>query len=80
MKIAHSEIVHIFSNPYIPGEETAEESAADVENSISLSPRNSESAYVSWQISETQKQALQDSGSPLALRLYDVTYKIQVPH
>ncbi|MGF1958331.1 MAG: DUF4912 domain-containing protein [Aulosira sp. DedVER01a] len=82
VKIARSAIVRVFSNPYIPGEETAE-SAAYVEDSISLTLRDSESAYVSWQISDNQKQALQDSGSQLTLRLYDVTdldLSYQNPH
>jgi phosphate transport system substrate-binding protein len=73
VKIAHSEIVRVFSNSYIPGEETADSSQANVEDSISLTPRNAESAYVSWEISDNQKQALQGSGSSLALRLYDVS-------
>ncbi len=62
-----------FSNPYIPGEETPEESAANVEDNISLIPQNSESVEACWQISDVNKQVLEQSGCPLSLRLYDVT-------
>ncbi|WP_166507458.1 DUF4912 domain-containing protein [Nostoc sp. 106C] len=73
IKIARSGIVRVFSNPYIPGEETADESEANVEDSISFTPQTSESADVSWQISDVNKQALEQTGCQLALRLYDVT-------
>ncbi|OUL19604.1 hypothetical protein BV372_33425, partial [Nostoc sp. T09] len=72
-KIASSAIVRVFSNPYIPGEETADESETNVEDRVSFTPRTSESADAAWQISDANKQALEQSGCQLALRLYDVT-------
>ncbi|MEH1977263.1 MAG: DUF4912 domain-containing protein [Nostoc sp.] len=53
----------------IPEEEIPEE-----ESSIVLTPRTPKWAYVSWHISKTQSEALQQQGaSQLVVRLYDVT-------
>ncbi|MEH1830460.1 MAG: DUF4912 domain-containing protein [Nostoc sp.] len=53
----------------IPEEEIPEE-----ESSIVLTPRTPKWAYVSWHISKTQAEALQQQGgSQLVVRLYDVT-------
>ncbi len=75
--LATSEIVRIFS---LPDSDTTVENAtafnqlqADTESSIVITVRTPESADVSWQISETQKQALHNAGWHLALRLCDVT-------
>ena len=46
----------------------------DVESSIAIAPRTAKWAYVSWNVSDTQKKAVQQEGvCQLALRLYDVT-------
>ncbi|MBD2346048.1 DUF4912 domain-containing protein [Anabaena subtropica] len=53
---------------------TAELEDEEEESSIILKPRNSEWAYVSWYVSLTDQQRLQEQGiSELALQLYDVT-------
>jgi phosphate transport system substrate-binding protein len=56
----------------------------DITTSVVFTPRTSKWAYVSWQISDTEKQALQNEGvSQLVLRLYDVTgidLSYQAPH
>jgi phosphate transport system substrate-binding protein len=45
-----------------------------ITNSINLTPLDPQQALATWQISETDKQALQtQGGTQLALRLYDVT-------
>ncbi|WGV27475.1 DUF4912 domain-containing protein [Halotia branconii] len=46
---------------------------ADTESSIILTPRTFEWADASWRVSEIHKQVLRDTGSKLALRLYDVS-------
>ncbi|MCW5312872.1 DUF4912 domain-containing protein [Nostoc sp. KVJ3] len=86
--IARSAIAHIFSPVPTdsPVEEVAlarepainlvdeEEKSSEEESSISLTPRTPKWAYVSWHISQTQNQALQQQGgSQLVVRLYDVT-------
>ncbi len=46
----------------------------DVESSIAIAPRTAKWAYVSWNVSDSQKKAVQQEGvCQLALRLYDVT-------
>ncbi|BAY90631.1 MULTISPECIES: DUF4912 domain-containing protein [unclassified Tolypothrix] len=67
--IDRSETVRVFSSPYTT-EEAADSQVAD---KVSLSPQSLHSANVSWQISDTTQQKLQESGSQLTLRLYDVT-------
>uniref|UniRef100_UPI00384F1C0D DUF4912 domain-containing protein n=1 Tax=Atlanticothrix silvestris TaxID=2840444 RepID=UPI00384F1C0D len=85
--LATSDIVRIFSlppeeikdtdatveNTFIGGVAAFEELQADAESSIILSPQAADWAGVSWDVSETHKQVLQDAGLQLALRLYDVT-------
>ncbi|MDZ7961123.1 MAG: DUF4912 domain-containing protein [Aulosira sp. DedQUE10] len=66
--IDRSEIVRVFS-PHI----TETEPITNVEDKVNLTPQNSESAHVSWQISDKTQQILHNSASQLALRLYDVT-------
>lgn len=46
----------------------------DVESSIAIAPRTAKWAYVSWNVNDSQKKAVQQEGvCQLALRLYDVT-------
>jgi phosphate transport system substrate-binding protein len=81
--IARSTIVRVFSpvntdntveNASLLDETAVSLVDADEENSIVLTPSSSTSADVSWEISDTTKQALrQQGGSHLILRLYDVT-------
>ncbi|WP_339375756.1 DUF4912 domain-containing protein [Calothrix sp. NIES-2098] len=73
VRIARSAIVRVFSNPYIPSEDTDDLAATNVKDSISFIPQTSELATASWRISDANKQALQDTGCQLALRLYDVS-------
>ncbi|MBD2571311.1 substrate-binding domain-containing protein [Anabaena lutea] len=55
-------------------EEVTNWSDAIGDGSIVFTPRTPKWAYVSWYVSETQKQALQNKGGNfLAVRLYDVT-------
>jgi phosphate transport system substrate-binding protein len=72
--LARSEIVRIFSP--ISTENAVDlpqtHDAQDYSNVVFTS-RTPKWAYVSWQLSDTDKQALQKAGSQLALRLYDVT-------
>ncbi|MEH2457225.1 DUF4912 domain-containing protein [Nostoc sp.] len=52
----------------------AQENSSEEESSIVVTPRTPKWAYVSWYISKTQNQALQQQGgSQLVVRLYDVT-------
>ncbi|BAY29490.1 hypothetical protein NIES2107_13330 [Nostoc carneum NIES-2107] len=67
--IDRSETVRVFSSPYTT-EEAADTQVAD---KVTLSPQSLHSANVSWQISEATQQKLQESGSQLTLRLYDIT-------
>ncbi|QLE57808.1 DUF4912 domain-containing protein [Nostoc sp. TCL26-01] len=64
--------------------ETADLPDEEEESSIVLRPRSPEWAYVSWYISPSDRQKLEDAGSPeLALHLYDVTeldLSYQTPH
>ncbi|MBH8561413.1 DUF4912 domain-containing protein [Nostoc sp. CENA67] len=71
--IARSAIVRVFSPPHTDDTVANELPAEDEHSSVVLTPRTPLWAEVSWQISETDKQALHGAGSPLALRLYDVT-------
>jgi phosphate transport system substrate-binding protein len=86
LTLVTSEIVRVFSLPpedaqdpkvenNLVGYTTAFNSInVDEQSIIILTPRTPKWAYVSWQISETQKQALRHANiSQLALRLYDVT-------
>jgi phosphate transport system substrate-binding protein len=81
--IARSSTVRVFSHP---GVETATDDSPheEITTNIVLTSRTPKWAYVAWQISDTQKQDLQNSGvSQLALRLYDVTgidLSYQSPH
>jgi phosphate transport system substrate-binding protein len=85
--IARSAVVRFFS-PVLPDpivddipitDETdinwdVEEEITEEESSIILTPRTSQWADVSWQISETKKAELQQQGgSQLVVRLYDAT-------
>ncbi len=67
--IDRSEVVRVFSSPYT----TDEEPDTLVADKVTISPQSSHSAIISWQFSDTTQQQLQDSGSHLTLRLYDVT-------
>ncbi|MEH2362262.1 DUF4912 domain-containing protein [Nostoc sp.] len=86
--IAHSAIVHVFGpvhpDPTVENvaltSETAiglidaQENSSEEESSIVVTPRTPKWAYVSWYISKTQNEALQQQGgSQLVVRLYDVT-------
>ncbi|MEH1963400.1 MAG: DUF4912 domain-containing protein [Nostoc sp.] len=96
--IAHSAIVHVFGpvhpDPRVEnvaltsetaiGLVDAQENSSEKESSIVVTPRTPKWAYVSWYISKTQNQALQQQGgSQLVVRLYDVTgidLSYQSPH
>ncbi|MER3587642.1 MAG: hypothetical protein C4322_04310, partial [Mastigocladus sp. ERB_26_1] len=53
---------------------TAKPKDVESENIIVLTPRTPKWAYVSWQVSDAAKQALQEQGgSQFTLRLYDAT-------
>lgn len=55
-------------------EENAAAMETDAGSSIVLTPRTPKWAYVSWELSDTEKETLrQQGGSQLAVRLYDVT-------
>ena len=81
--IAHSAIVRVFNpvhpDPTVENVALTRETAIGLvdsqeESSITLTPRTPKWAYVSWYISPTQNQALQqEGGSQLVVRLYDVT-------
>ncbi|MEH1892476.1 MAG: DUF4912 domain-containing protein [Nostoc sp.] len=86
--IARSAIVRVFNpvhtNPTVEnvalasqtpiGLIEAQEEISEEESSVALTPRTPKWAYVSWYISKTQKEALQQQGgSQLLVRLYDVT-------
>ncbi|MGF1935169.1 MAG: DUF4912 domain-containing protein [Nostoc sp. ChiQUE02] len=86
--IARSAIVRVFSpvhpDPIVDEVEIADETDVDFvdaeeeigeeESSLVLTPRTSQWAEVSWEISETKKLALrQQGGYQLVVRLYDVT-------
>ncbi|MEH2380821.1 MAG: DUF4912 domain-containing protein [Nostoc sp.] len=86
--IARSAIVHVFGpvhpDPTVENvaltSETAiglvdgQENSSEEESSIVVTPRTPKWAYVSWYISKTQNEALQQQGgSQLVVRLYDVT-------
>ncbi|MCC5622817.1 DUF4912 domain-containing protein [Nostoc sp. CHAB 5715] len=68
----------------IAAETSADLIEAEEESSILLTPHTSTSAHVSWEISELTKAALlQQGGSQLVVRLYDVTgidLSYQTPH
>ncbi|MEA5567011.1 DUF4912 domain-containing protein [Anabaena sp. UHCC 0399] len=73
VKIARSDVVRVFSRPYIENL-VVDDSIEDEESQIFFISRTPKWAYVSWQISEMRQQMLRDAGiSQLALRLYDVT-------
>ncbi|MDZ8256917.1 DUF4912 domain-containing protein [Nostoc sp. ChiQUE01b] len=81
--IARSAIVRVFSpvnpDPVVDDLAIADQTDVDLvdvqeESSIVLTPRTSQWAEVSWEISAAKKAALQQQGgSQLAVRLYDVT-------
>ncbi|MEJ6481320.1 DUF4912 domain-containing protein [Nostoc punctiforme UO1] len=86
--IARSAIARVFSpvptdstveNGVLPSETAinlvdVEEKSSEEESNILLTPRTPKWAYVSWHISQTQNKALlQQGGSQLVVRLYDVT-------
>ncbi|MEH2263866.1 DUF4912 domain-containing protein [Nostoc sp.] len=78
--IARSGIVRFFSpvhsDPIVDYLATTDETDIHLEeeSSISLTPYTYTSAHVSWEISETKKEALrQQGGSQLIVQLYDVT-------
>jgi phosphate transport system substrate-binding protein len=83
VSIARSATVRVFSHPNIESE-TANSPDEEIAASVVITPRTPKWAYVSWQISDTQQQALQNARvSQLVLRLYDVTgvdLSYQVPH
>jgi phosphate transport system substrate-binding protein len=71
--LGRSAIVRVFS-PVKPDPIVEEKVDTQEESTIVLTPRTPKWAYVSWYISPTEKQALQQQGaSQLAVRLYDVT-------
>ncbi|MBD2353594.1 DUF4912 domain-containing protein [Tolypothrix sp. FACHB-123] len=72
VKIAYSQIVRVFSNPAIPGEDT-DDLSDNVQDSINFTPQSPKSAEVSWQLSDVNQQVLQETGCQLLLRLYDAT-------
>jgi len=96
--IARSAIVRVFSavqpDPIVDDVAIADETdihlgdaqaeISEEESTIVLTPRTSQSADVSWEISETKKAALQQQGgSQLVVRLYDATgidLSYQNPH
>ncbi|MGF2039139.1 MAG: DUF4912 domain-containing protein [Nostoc sp. CmiVER01] len=71
-------------NVPIAAETTFDLIDAEEESNILLTPHTSTSAHVSWEISETKKaRLLQEGGSQLVVRLYDVTgidLSYQSPH
>jgi phosphate transport system substrate-binding protein len=81
--IARSAVVHVFSpvhpDPIVDNVAIADETnihLVDIEeeSSLVLTPRTSQWADVSWEISETKKAELQQQGgSKLVVRLYDAT-------
>ncbi|WP_228038964.1 DUF4912 domain-containing protein [Nostoc sp. LEGE 12450] len=86
--IARSAIARVFSpvptdstveNGVLPSETVinlvdVEENSSEEESNILLTPRTPKWAYVSWHISQAQNKALiQQGGSQLVVRLYDVT-------
>ncbi|QSJ18828.1 DUF4912 domain-containing protein [Nostoc sp. UHCC 0702] len=71
--LARSAIVRVFSLPYTDETVAHQLLPEDEHSTIVLTPKTPLWADVSWQISATDKQALQASGSQLELRLYDVT-------
>jgi phosphate transport system substrate-binding protein len=78
VSIARSEIVRVFSPPFVEDEDIAVETAslhlpAD-DSTITLTPRTPKWAYASWSLSENRKEILHNAGvTQLALRLYDAT-------
>ncbi len=67
------ENVELTSQTAIDWVDNQEEITEEV-SSVALTPRTPKWAYVSWYISQTQKEALrQQGGSQLVVRLYDVT-------
>jgi phosphate transport system substrate-binding protein len=78
VSIARSEIVRVFSPPYVEDESISVDTAslhsiAD-DSTITLTPRTPKWAYASWNLSENRKQILHNAGvTQLALRLYDAT-------
>jgi len=71
--LGRSAIVRVFS-PVKPDPIVEEKVDTQEASTIVLTPRTPKWAYVSWCISPTEKQALQQQGaSQLAVRLYDVT-------
>ncbi|MBW4646625.1 MAG: DUF4912 domain-containing protein [Goleter apudmare HA4340-LM2] len=78
VSIARSARVRVFNRPYVTEEPATvidqSHSLANTETSVVLIARTPKWAYAAWQISDQQKQALQNAGvNQLALRLYDVT-------
>ncbi|NEU76867.1 DUF4912 domain-containing protein [Hassallia byssoidea VB512170] len=71
---AWSLIYNITENTDISGNEDIVSEEKDVESSIAIAPRTAKWAYVSWNVNDSQKKAVQQEGvCQLALRLYDVT-------
>ncbi|OCQ90111.1 hypothetical protein BCD64_19480 [Nostoc sp. MBR 210] len=71
--LAHSDIARIFGSPHITNK-AANVVLVDETSSVTLTPRTHQLADVSWHISDTSKQMLQNGGIfQLAVRLYDVT-------
>ncbi|MCC5638484.1 DUF4912 domain-containing protein [Nostoc sp. CHAB 5844] len=71
--IAHSQIARVFGSPYT-NNKVANVVLVDETSSVVITPRTHQLADVSWEMSETSKQMLQNAGIfQLTLRLYDVT-------
>ncbi|MEH2143498.1 DUF4912 domain-containing protein [Nostoc sp.] len=90
--IARSTVIRVFSpvhpDPIVDNLAIGDETDIDLvdvqqESSIVLTSHTLQWADVSWEISETKKAELQQSGSDLVVRLYDVTgidLSYQSPH
>ncbi|GAX40571.1 hypothetical protein NIES4075_15370 [Tolypothrix sp. NIES-4075] len=71
---AWSRIYNITENTETLVNEDTVSEEKDVESSIAIAPRTAKWAYVSWNVDDSQKKAVQQEGvCQLALRLYDVT-------
>ncbi|MBD2237036.1 DUF4912 domain-containing protein [Aulosira sp. FACHB-113] len=67
--IDRSEIVRVFGSYSILEDETD----SKVQDRVTLTPLNSESAHVLWDITQVTREIVQNYGYQLKIRLYDVT-------
>ncbi|AFY41161.1 DUF4912 domain-containing protein [Nostoc sp. PCC 7107] len=71
--LAHSQIARVFGSAYT-NTKAANLVLVDETSTVTLTPSTHQLADISWHISDTSKQMLQNAGIfQLALRLYDVT-------